>query len=277
MNSIEKTEKIFVEGVVAERLKDVDPAHLQGLERATAYLSVHDRQQLQHALVMAADAHAGQLRKSGELYITHPIAVAIALADQHFDSETLIAAILHDTLEDTILRHDEIVKQFGETVAELVDGVTKLDKLQFRSREEATAESFRKMLLAMACDLRVIMIKLADRVHNMRTLDAQPAEAHARIARETLDIYAPIAQRLGMSLIKTELQELGFRALHPWRYAVLEARIQSHPLMQGEEFGIIKKQLAQRLDDAGLQHRIVARVKTPWSIYSKMHVKWQDL
>ncbi|MGN6512569.1 MAG: RelA/SpoT family protein, partial [Lysobacteraceae bacterium] len=215
-------------------------------------------------------AHAGQTRRSGEPYITHPVAVAAVLAEQRVDIETLIAAILHDTLEDTPLARASIAGEFGETVAELVDGVTELDKLQFADRQEAAAESFRKMLLAMARDLRVILIKLADRLHNMRTLGAQTAEARQRIAHETLEIYAPIAQRLGMNLFKAELQDLGFRALHPWRHAVLEKRIRTQPLLRREALARIEAQLAQRLTKEGMEYRLVSRVKSPWSIYTKM-------
>ena len=186
---------------------------------------------LRRAWAVGAAAHDGQTRKSGEPYITHPVAVATVLADLRLDVETLCAAILHDTLEDTPLPREAIAQRFGDTVAELVDGVTKLDKLQFRDRQEAAAESFRKMMLAMARDLRVILIKLADRLHNMRTLDAMSAEARRRIARETLEIYAPIAQRLGMNLIKAELQDLGFRALHPLRHAVHR---EAHPHAAGD-------------------------------------------
>jgi guanosine-3',5'-bis(diphosphate) 3'-pyrophosphohydrolase len=201
------------------------------------------------------------------------VAVATVLAEQRVDVETLIAAILHDTLEDTPLGRDAIAGEFGETVAELVDGVTKLDKLQFADRQEAAAESFRKMLLAMARDLRVIMIKLADRLHNMRTLGAQTPEARQRIARETLEVYAPIAQRLGMNLVKAELQNLGFRALYPWRHAVLEKRIRTQPLLRREALARIEAQLAQRLTIEGLEYRLVGRVKSPWSIYSKMRAE----
>ena len=164
-------------------------------------------------------------RKSGEAYITHPVAVAGILAELRMDAETLCAAILHDALEDTPLPRSAIVEEFGEPVAELVDGVTKLDKIQFRDRQEADAESFRKMMLAMSRDLRVILIKLADRLHNMRTLDAMVPDSRRRIARETLEIYAPIAHRLGMNRIKSELQDLGFRALHPLRHKIVAKRI----------------------------------------------------
>jgi guanosine-3',5'-bis(diphosphate) 3'-pyrophosphohydrolase len=249
---------------------DSVPDYVQDLERAAAYLPEEQRKLLRRAWAIGAAAHAGQLRRSGEPYITHPVAVAMVLAEQKVDVETLVAAILHDTIEDTPLTHGQLAAEFGETVAELVDGVTKLDKLKFQDRQEAAAESFRKMLLAMARDLRVILIKLADRLHNMRTLGSQTPEARERIARETLEIYAPIAQRLGMNLIKSELQDLGFRALHPIRHAVLQKRIRAQPLVRREALAKIEAQLAQRLSNEGLKNRLVSRVKSPWSIYSKM-------
>ncbi len=249
---------------------DAVPEYMRALERAASYLSEDQRRQLRRAWVVGAAAHAGQTRRSGEPYITHPVAVAGVLAEQKVDVETLIAAILHDTVEDTPLTLADLADEFGDTVAELVDGVTKLDKLQFQDRREAAAESFRKMLLAMARDLRVILIKLADRLHNMRTLGAQTGEARERIARETLEIYAPIAQRLGMNLIKSELQDLGFHALHPIRHMVLAKRIRNQPLVRREALSKIEAQLAQRLTKEGLKYRLVGRVKSPWSIYSKM-------
>ncbi|MFO7339827.1 MAG: bifunctional (p)ppGpp synthetase/guanosine-3',5'-bis(diphosphate) 3'-pyrophosphohydrolase [Lysobacteraceae bacterium] len=246
------------------------PDYVLDLEQAASYLPAEQLPLLREAWRVGAAAHAGQTRKSGEPYITHPVAVAKVLAELGLDVETLIAAILHDTIEDTPLRREEIAERFGENVAELVDGVTKLDKLKFRDRQEAVAESFRKMLLAMARDLRVIMIKLADRLHNMRTLGAQSPEARVRIARETLEIYAPIAQRLGMSLVKSELQNLGFRALHPWRHAIIEKHIRSQPVMRRESMAQVEAKLSQGLAREGLEHRLVSRVKTPWSIYNKM-------
>ena len=249
---------------------DAVPEYVRALERATAYLSDDQRQVLRRAWAVGARAHEGQRRKSGEPYITHPVAVAGVLAEQKVDLETLVAAILHDTIEDTPLTAEELAGQFGDQVADLVEGVTKLDKLQFSSRQEAAAESFRKMMLAMARDLRVILIKLADRLHNMRTLGAQSVEARERIARETLEIYAPIAQRLGMNLIKAELQDLGFKALHPMRHSVLQKRIRAQPLVRREAMSTIEAQLAQRLTNEGLQYRLVSRVKSPWSIYNKM-------
>ncbi|WP_184229945.1 RelA/SpoT family protein [Xanthomonas arboricola] len=247
------------------------PDYVLHLERAAGYLPKEQLPILRRAWEVGASAHAGQTRKSGEPYITHPVAVAGVLAELGLDMESLIAAILHDTIEDTPLTREELASEFGEAVAELVDGVTKLDKLKFRDRQEAAAESFRKMLLAMSRDLRVIMIKLADRLHNMRTLGAQSSEARSRIARETLEIYAPIAQRLGMSLIKSELQNLGFRALYPWRHAIIEKHIRSQPVVRRESMAQVEVQLSQRLAKEGLEHRLVSRIKTPWSIYSKMH------
>ncbi|MES2669458.1 MAG: bifunctional (p)ppGpp synthetase/guanosine-3',5'-bis(diphosphate) 3'-pyrophosphohydrolase [Pseudomonadota bacterium] len=249
------------------------PDYVRVLQAAADYLPEEQRATLIRAWRVGADAHAGQTRKSGEPYITHPVAAATVLAEQGVDIETLVAAVLHDTIEDTPLTRDEIAADFGVTVAELVEGVTKLDKLQFQDRQEAAAESFRKMMLAMARDLRVILIKLADRLHNMRTLGAQSAEARTRIARETLEIYAPIAQRLGMNLMKAELQDLGFRALHPWRHAVLARRIRTQPVVRREALAKIEAQFAQRLSKEGFQFRLVGRVKSPWSIYTKMRAE----
>ncbi len=246
------------------------PDYVLQLERAASYLPAEQLPLLRRAWEVGATAHAGQTRKSGEPYITHPVAVARILAELGLDAEALIAAILHDTIEDTPLTREELAGEFGEAVADLVDGVTKLDKIKFRDRQEAAAESFRKMLLAMSRDLRVIMIKLADRLHNMRTLGAQSSEARGRIARETLEIYAPIAQRLGMSLVKSELQNLGFKALYPWRHAILEKHIRSQPVVRREAMAQVEVQISQRLAKEGLEHRLVSRIKTPWSIYNKM-------
>ncbi len=249
------------------------PAYVRELERAARYLPEAQLASLLQAWRVGALAHTGQMRKSGEPYITHPVAAATVLAEQGVDVETLIAAILHDTIEDTSLTREDIAAQFGDTVAELVEGVTKLDKLEFQSRQEAAAESFRKMMLAMARDLRVILIKLADRLHNMRTLGAQSPEARTRIARETLEIYAPIAQRLGMNLIKAELQDLGFRAMYPYRHAVLAKRIRTQPMVRREALANIEARLAQRLTKESLQFRLISRVKSPWSIYTKMRAE----
>jgi guanosine-3',5'-bis(diphosphate) 3'-pyrophosphohydrolase len=236
-----------------------------------SYMSADQVRQVERAFVVGARAHRGQTRKSGEPYITHPVAVARILAEMHLDAETLQAGILHDTIEDCVgVTKDSLRAEFGDTVADLVDGVTKLDKVQFASREAATAESFRKMLLAMARDLRVMLIKLADRLHNMRTLDAQSGTSQRRIARETLEVYAPIAQRLGMNKLKSELQELSFKALYPKRHAVIGARIKAMIGNRREIMSKIEAVLSARLKEDGLHARVVGRVKSPYSIYRKM-------
>ncbi len=246
------------------------PPYVLALKERIGYLPEEQVERVLRAFLIGAHAHAGQARKSGEPYITHPVAVAGILAELGLDAETIIAAILHDTLEDTALSRDALAAEFGEVVAELVDGVTKLDKMRFGSRQEADVESFRKMLLAMARDLRVILIKLADRLHNMRTLGAKDIESRRRIARETLEIYAPIAQRLGMNKFKAELQDLGFRALYPDRYRVISERIRAAIGNRREAMGRIEEALSARLAEEQLQSRVVGRIKSPWSIYSKM-------
>ena len=247
------------------------PADVLALEaRLGAYLPAEQVARIRKAYLIGAEAHSGQTRRSGEPYITHPVAVAGILADLGMDAETIIAAILHDTLEDTPLSREQLESEFGATVAALVDGVTKLDKVMFRSLQEAAAESFRKMLLAMARDLRVILIKLADRLHNMRTLAAMDPGARRRIARETLDIYAPIAQRLGMNKFKAELQELGFRSLYPLRHRVIQARIKNLSGNRREAMAKIDAALAARLTQENIRHRLVSRIKSPYSIYTKM-------
>ncbi len=247
------------------------PADVRALEQQlAAYLPAEQVARVRRAYEVGALAHAGQTRKSGEPYITHPVAVASILAELGMDAETIIAAILHDTLEDTELSSAQIDAEFGPTVIELVDGVTKLDKVRFRSRQEAAAESFRKMLLAMARDLRVILIKLADRLHNMRTLGSMEPESRRRIARETLEIYAPIAQRLGMNHFKAELQDLGFRMLYPDRHRVIAERIRAVLGNRREAMVRIEEALNARLESEHIPHRAMSRIKSPYSIYSKM-------
>jgi guanosine-3',5'-bis(diphosphate) 3'-pyrophosphohydrolase len=247
------------------------PPYVLALKERVAYLPEAQVERVLRAFQLGAQAHAGQERKSGEPYITHPVAVAGILAELGLDAETIIAAILHDTLEDTELSREALAAEFGDVVAELVDGVTKLDKMRFGSRQEADAESFRKMLLAMARDIRVILIKLADRLHNMRTLGAKESESRRRIARETLEIFAPIAQRLGMNKFKAELQDLGFRALYPDRYRVISERIRAAIGNRREAMGRIEAALSARLAADHLPAHVVGRIKSPWSIYSKMH------
>jgi guanosine-3',5'-bis(diphosphate) 3'-pyrophosphohydrolase len=240
------------------------------LGKAAAYLPEESLAKIRRAYQLGALAHQGQTRKSGEPYITHPIAVAEILAEQRLDGDALCAAILHDALEDTTLPRTFIADTFGESVAEMVEGVTKLDKIQFSNRQEADAESFRKMMLAMSRDIRVILIKLADRLHNMRTLEAKSAESRRRIALETLEIYAPIAQRLGINVVKAELQNLGFKALYPLRYRILAKHLANQPVLRREAMATIEAQLAQRIAIENLPFRLVSRVKGPWSVYSKM-------
>ncbi|MEJ2604050.1 MAG: bifunctional (p)ppGpp synthetase/guanosine-3',5'-bis(diphosphate) 3'-pyrophosphohydrolase [Gammaproteobacteria bacterium] len=229
------------------------------------------------AYEFGAEAHAGQTRQSGEPYISHPVAVAGILADMRMDAKGIAAAILHDVIEDTPAAKEQLDREFGSDIAALVDGVTKLDQLQFRSRVEAQAESFRKMLLAMVEDIRVILVKLADRLHNMRTLDSLPREKQSRIARETLEIYAPIANRLGINTVKTELEDLGFRYLRPYRYRVLERALKK---AQGNQRQIVRK-ISDTLEKELARHeipaRIVGRQKHLHSIYRKMLVKGRTL
>ncbi|MBL0040241.1 MAG: bifunctional (p)ppGpp synthetase/guanosine-3',5'-bis(diphosphate) 3'-pyrophosphohydrolase [Xanthomonadales bacterium] len=253
-------------------------AHWQALDQKLAeYLTPEARSKVERAFRLGAAAHHGQTRKSGEPYITHPLAVAGILAEMRLDTDGLCAAILHDTLEDTLVSHAELAAQFGEDVAELVDGVTKLDKVKFRSRQEANAESFRKMMLAMARDLRVILIKLADRLHNMRTLDAMSDESRRRIALETLEIYAPIAQRLGMNAIKAELQNHGFAAYHPLRHRVLEDHLRQLNGNRRDGVAKIQQTIAAKLDHESIPARLVSRVKSPYSIYTKMKTEHKTL
>lgn len=222
------------------------------------------------AFETGARAHAGQTRITGEAYILHPVAVAHILAMMRMDYASVVAAILHDTLEDTTLTKQEIEADFGVEIAELVDGVTKLDKMKFRTRHEADAESFRKLMLAMSRDLRVIFIKLADRLHNMRTLGSMNANSRRRIARETLDIYAPIADRLGMNNIKSELQDLGFANLYPWRHRTIAEHIRNVTGDRQEVIANIRKALKKTMAKAGITCTITGREKTPYSIYRKM-------
>ena len=242
-------------------------------ESASGYLEPEQVELLKQAYQVARDAHEGQMRTSGEPYITHPVAVARILAEMRLDHETLMAALLHDTIEDTYVTKEDLAEQFGESVAELVEGVSKLDKLKFRDKKEAQAENFRKMMMAMTQDIRVILIKLADRTHNMRTLGALRPDKRRRIARETLEIYAPIANRLGIHNIKTELEDLGFQAYYPMRYRVLKevvkaARGNRKELIQGIEAAVLT-----RLNDAGIKGKVKGREKNLYSIYNKMQSK----
>ena len=245
----------------------------QLIDKLETYLPHEDVERVQAAYDFAFQAHEGQRRRSGEPYITHPVAVADLLADLRLDPQTLIAAILHDVMEDTPTVKDEITTRFGAEVAELVDGVSKLDQIQFKSRREAQAESFRKMLLAMVRDIRVIMVKLADRTHNMRTLGSMPPAKRRAIARETLEIYAPIANRLGMHAIKVELEDLGFRSLYPRRYKVIETAVRKAKGNQKQFVGRIRVALEAALGRSQIPARVEGREKDVYSIYQKMRRK----
>jgi guanosine-3',5'-bis(diphosphate) 3'-pyrophosphohydrolase len=234
------------------------------------YLSKVQIDLLKQAYHVARDAHEGQMRSSGEPYITHPVAVAINLAKMHLDHETLMAALLHDVIEDTPVTKDELAELFGHTVAELVEGVSKLDKLKFDNKEEMQAENFRKMILAMVQDIRVILIKLADRTHNMRTLGALRPDKRRRIARETLDIYAPIANRLGIHDIKNELEVLGFEALYPMRSRALKSAVKQARGNRKEIINNIQEEIAARLGESGIKAKVIGREKHLYSIYRKM-------
>ncbi|QQO72801.1 bifunctional GTP diphosphokinase/guanosine-3',5'-bis pyrophosphate 3'-pyrophosphohydrolase [Morganella morganii] len=230
---------------------------------------------LKQAYVVARDAHEGQTRSSGEPYITHPVAVACILAEMRLDLETLMAALLHDVIEDTPATFQDIEQLFGTTVAGLVEGVSKLDKLNFRDKKEAQAENFCKMVMAMVKDIRVILIKLADRTHNMRTLGSLRPDKRRRIARETLEIYSPLAHRLGIHHIKTELEELGFEALYPNRYRVIKEVVKAARGNRKEMIQKILSEIEGRLTEAGISCKVSGREKHLYSIYRKMHLKEQ--
>lgn len=234
------------------------------------YFSQVDIEQVWAAYRYAAAAHEGQTRKTGEPYISHPVAVACILAKLHLDLPTLLAALLHDVVEDTGVAVATVTEKFGKQVGELVDGVTKLDKIEFQSATVAQAENFRKMLLAMSQDVRVILVKLADRLHNMQTLDAMKSEKQKRIARETLEIYAPIANRLGLNPVYQELEDLSFKYLYPMRYRVISKAIKVARGNRKEVIGKILEEIKQRLADAHIEADVKGREKHLYSVYRKM-------
>lgn len=239
-------------------------------ELVSSYLSKVQIDLLKQAYLVAREAHEGQMRSSGEPYITHPVAVALNLARMNLDHETLMAALLHDVIEDTPVTKDELAELFGFTVAELVEGVSKLDKLKLDNKEEMQAENFRKMILAMVQDIRVILIKLADRTHNMRTLGSLRPDKRRRIARETLEIYAPIANRLGIHDTKNELEVLGFEALYPMRSRALKSAVKQARGNRKEIVNNIQEEIAARLAESGIKAEILGREKHLYSIYRKM-------
>ena len=242
-------------------------------ERLKNYMDQASINQVRRAYLYAEQAHDGQKRRSGEPYVTHPLAVAGILSEMHMDAQSLMAAMLHDVIEDTEVEKEAITAQFGEAVAELVDGVSKLTQIEFASKAEAQAENFQKMVLAMAEDIRVILVKLSDRLHNMRTLGVLRPDKRRRIARETLDIYAPIAAKLGMHNLRIEFEDLGFRAMHPMRAARIESAVKTvrgnrHALLEN-----IRLAIEDRLRKEGLVAMVTGREKHLFSIYRKMSKK----
>src|SRR5215813_3797983 len=247
---------------------DVEAAPL-----VAAYRDRHrkaDTALIERAFEVARVAHAEQVRRSGEPYITHPLGVALILAGLGLDDVTIAAALLHDAVEDTSVTVEQIERELGEEVATIVDGVTKLDRIQFDSKEEQQAATLRKMLVAMAKDIRVLLIKLADRLHNMRTLASLPEFKQRRIAQETLDIYAPLAHRLGIADVKWQLEDLAFAVLYPQRYAEIEQMVSVQAPEREEFLQTVIAELQARLGELHIDAEVTGRPKHYWSIYEKM-------
>jgi RelA/SpoT family (p)ppGpp synthetase len=246
----------------------------EGLQaKITEYLPAERIAAVRESFIVARDAHDGQMRSSGDPYITHPVAVAGILADMHMDHETIMAALMHDVIEDTPVDKSQLTEQFSEVVADLVEGVSKLDKIQFSNKQEAQAENFRKMMMAMVQDIRVILIKLADRTHNMRTLGSLRADKRRRIALETLEIYAPIAHRLGIHDMKNELEDLGFQAMYPMRHRALKSALIQARGNRNEIIENTRLELSTRLNDYKIKAAVIGREKHLYSIYRKMKNK----
>ena len=244
------------------------------------YLPPAECDAVNRACEYSAVAHQGQYRKTGEPYISHPLSVAKLLTEMRMDGASIQAALLHDVVEDTSRTTQDIIDNFGEEVGVLVEGVTKITQVDFATRQEAQAASFRKMLLAMSDDLRVILIKLADRLHNMRTLEHLSPEKRRRIARETLEIFAPIANRLGMHKFRLELEDLGFKALYPMRYRILNEAVRKARGNRSDLLHTIEQSLIERLDQEGIIYRIQGREKHLYSLYRKMkqnHVSFNEV
>src|SRR5438445_8140898 len=252
---------------------DAAAASFAALTHKLDYLDAAEITKVRDAYRFADEAHLGQFRASGEPYITHPIAVAGLCAEWKLDAQAIMAALMHDAMEDCGIPKAELIERFGAPTADLVDGLTKLDKLRFSTQEESQAESFRKMLLAMARDVRVILIKLADRLHNMRTMDAMAPAKRTRIARETLDIYAPIAHRLGLNQTYRELQELSFQHLRPWRHSALSKAVQKARGYRRDIVERIQRDVEKSFITSKLDMQVFGREKTLFSIYHKMREK----
>ncbi|HEY3942782.1 MAG TPA: RelA/SpoT family protein, partial [Acidimicrobiales bacterium] len=259
-----------------EQLDDVD-ALLDPVLRAFAQRRTgEDDTQIRLAAAVAARAHSGQRRRSGEPYVTHPVAVALIVAELGLDAPTIAAALLHDAVEDTGVTTADIEAEFGTTVARVVDGVTKLDRLQFDSKEAQQAATIRKMLVAMASDWRVLLIKLADRLHNMRTLGVMPEWKQRRTAQETFDVYAPLAHRLGVQQIRWQLEDLAFATLHPKRYAEIEQMVRARAPQREEHLDRVLVSVRERLAATGIEAEVTGRPKHLWSIYEKMVVRGKE-
>ena len=276
MPSVEATRR-----KVADLPPPVPAPKVEGLEDVLKRLSAHDRpfdeELLTSVFDFSAEMHRDQRRRSGEPYMVHPLAVAWLLADLKFDSTCVAVGLLHDVLEDTLTTRQELSKRFGEEVAELVDGVTKIGRHEYVSRDQAQAESFRKLILASARDVRVILVKLADRLHNMETLQHLAPEAQRRISRETLAIYAPIAHRLGMARVKGDLEDLAFYYLYPTAYAELHSRLTEKLKLGREATETIRRRLAGALESAGVEAELSFRVKRHYSIYQKLQRQGIDI
>jgi GTP diphosphokinase / guanosine-3',5'-bis(diphosphate) 3'-diphosphatase len=266
------TAEVVVPDISSGRTTDTIPP-FASFAHHLAYLKVEELPRIAEAYDFAIAAHKDQKRQSGEPYVTHPIAVASTVAEWQLDPQGIIAALLHDVLEDTGTSKGVLIERFGNTVAELVDGLSKLDKIEFQSAQEAQAENFRKMLLAMSRDLRVILVKLADRLHNMQTMSAMRPDKRRRIAHETLEIYAPIANRLGLNKLCRELEELCFAQLHPLRFRILSKAVQSARGNRSELLTRINDGMRAKLEAAGIEFELQTREKTSYSIYRKMQEK----
>ena len=240
------------------------------------YLPAEQIEFIKRAYIVARDAHEGQSRSSGEPYITHPVAVACILAKVKLDHEAISAALLHDVIEDCDLKENHLAEKFGKNVAEIVQGVSKLDKLKFRTRQEAQVENYRKMILAMTKDVRVVLIKIADRTHNMQTLGPLRPDKRQRIAKETLDIYIPIAHRLGMESIKSELEDLALEALHPYRYKIIKNAVETARSNLQKQIQHISTEIETRLKEVGIKARIYGKERSLYYLYQKMREKSQQ-
>ncbi|MEK6371637.1 MAG: bifunctional (p)ppGpp synthetase/guanosine-3',5'-bis(diphosphate) 3'-pyrophosphohydrolase [Acidobacteriota bacterium] len=247
------------------------------LDKVEAYKPDFDEELLQKAYIFSAREHRGQVRSSGDPYLIHPLNVAYILAEMRLDETSIAVGLLHDVLEDTLTTKETLLEMFGEDIAELVDGVTKISRYAYVSKEEQQAETFRKMLLAMVSDLRVVLVKLADRLHNMRTLEHLPEEKRLAIAKETMEIYAPIANRLGMGRIKNELEDLSFQNLHPREHEELNRAISEKLAVSGDLLGRIKETLAKKLGENDIHGEVNGRVKSTYSIWTKLRRQEIDI